>query len=262
MEYFPGLDIANIDQRKQDMKIKDLLAMSAGVQWSITDDISSQQMIQTQNWTKFFLDQPMQYEPGSTFMYCNGAAQALGSILQKTTGKQPADFLTEKLNTVVGNTYWYLSPENVNSGQDGIYMQPDRMARFGYLYLKNGNWIGRQLVPAQWVEESTKPQIKTDWGPVFSQYGYFWWIPRFGGYAAMGRGGQYIFVIPDLNMVAVFTSGLFKGSDFFYPGELMENYILPSVKSQSPLANNTAASEKFQKAVDAVQKAPCPKLPG
>ena len=85
-----------------------------------------------------------------------------------------------------------------------------------------------------------------------------WLISRFGGYAALGYGGQYIFVVPELEMVMVFTGGLYQGNDIFYPGELMENYIVPSVKSDNPLGHNLAVQEQLQKAIDKVQNAPLP----
>jgi CubicO group peptidase (beta-lactamase class C family) len=263
LAYFPDQNIANIDERKQDMEIKDLLTMSTGLNWNITDNVSTFQMQKSGNWTGFVLDQPMKEEPGTAFNYCNGASQVLGSILQKATGKDLADLLPEKLKIGIGESYWVSSPENVSSGCMGLYMQPDDMAKFGYLYLKNGNWNGQQLIPEKWIEASTKPQTKTDiWGPFFPEYGYQWWLSRFGGYAAMGTGGQFIFVVPEQDMVVVFTSGLFIGNRFLYPVELMENYILPSVKSDTPLENNKTTTDTLQKAIDTVQMAPAPRPAG
>ena len=236
--------------------------MSAGIKWDFTNNTSTNEMQQSENWTRFYLDQPMQDAPGSTFNYCNGASQAMATILKKATGKNLADLFAEKLPIGIGDLYWAMSPENVSSGYSGIYMQPADMAKFGYLYLRNGNWNGEQLISKQWIKESTKLQIKANWGPLLPEYGYMWWINRFGGYAALGYGGQYIFVVPEHDLVVVFTSGLFQGNDFFYPGEWMENYIMPSVKSDKPLENNKTASERLQKAVDTVQKAPQPQPVG
>jgi len=258
LEYFPGMEIDKNDDPKQKIKIKDLMTMSAGIKWDFTNNTSTNEMQQSTDWTRYYLDLPMEEEPGSTFNYCNGASHTLASILQKATGKDPADLLEEKLDIGIGDMYWAKSPEQVSSGYSGIYMQPDDMAKFGYLYLRNGNWNGEQLIPEEWVAESTKPQIEGNWGPLLPQYGYMWWINRFGGYTAMGYGGQYIFVVPERDLVVVFTSGLFQGNDFFYPVEWMENYIIPSVKSDEPLESNQAAAEQLKKAVDNVQMAPAP----
>jgi hypothetical protein len=258
LDYFPGIELANIDEQKRNIKIKDLMTMSAGIKWDFTNNSSTVEMQQSEDWTGFYLNLPMAEKPGNTFNYCNGASHALASILKEATGKDPADLMAEKLHIGIGDIFWAISPEKVSSGYSGIYMQPDDMARFGYLYLRNGNWNGEQLIPENWVIESTKPQITANWGPLLPEYGYMWWINRSGGYAALGYGGQYIFVVPECDMVVVFTSGLFQGNDFFYPVELMGNYILPSVKSDKPLEMNKTVSGQLQKAVDMVQKAPTP----
>jgi hypothetical protein len=99
-------------------------------------------------------------------------------------------------------------------------------------------------------------QTKANWTPIFPGYGYMWWINRFGGYAALGYGGQYIFVVPKLDLVVVFTSGLYDDKDLFYPGELMENFIIRSIKSDSPLKNDPDALEALRKETDMVQNAP------
>jgi hypothetical protein len=111
---------------------------------------------------------------------------------------------------------------------------------------------GQQIIPRDWVEESTKLQATGGWTPIFPGYGYMWWMSRFGGYAALGFGGDYIFVVPELDLVVVITSGIFDYQNLFYPGELMEQYIIPSVKSESPLASNQAAADALRKAVEAV----------
>ena len=139
-KYFPGLEIANTDKRKQDMKIKNLMTMSTGLNWEFSGNVSTNQMLQSQDWTRFVLDQPMLEKPGSTFNYCNGAAHVVSAIVQKSMGKNPADLAAKKLKIGIKDMYWSSSPENVSMGYSGIYMEPDDMARFGYLYLKKGNW--------------------------------------------------------------------------------------------------------------------------
>jgi CubicO group peptidase (beta-lactamase class C family) len=258
LDYFSDAEIANNDRRKQNITIKDLMTMSAGIKWDFANNSSTNEMQQTADWTGFYLDLPMEGEPGATFNYCNGASQTLASVLQKATGKKPSDLFAEKLQIGISDMFWTISPEKVSAGYSGIYMHPDDMARFGYLYLRNGTWNGQRLILKKWVAESTKPQIKANWGPLLPDYGYMWWTTRFGGYAALGYGGQYIFVVPEHNLVVVFTCGLFQGKDSFYPMEWMENYILPSIKSDKKLDIDKAASERLRKASDMVQNAPLP----
>jgi CubicO group peptidase (beta-lactamase class C family) len=260
--YFPNLNIANVDQHKQNLKIRNLLTMTTGLDWVFSNNASTNKMLQSRNWTQFTLDQPMKEEPGHTFNYCNGAAHLLSTIIQKTTGISSAELTTKKFELMgIKDMYWDSSPENVSSGYTGLYMLPDDAAKFGYLYLKKGKWNGKQLISKKWVEESTKMQVKADWTPIFPGYGYMWWINRFGGYAALGQGGDYIFVVPKLDLVVVFTGGIYNLNEIFYPGELMEKYIVPSVKSNASLKSNPTASEALKKAIDMVQKAPSPEPP-
>jgi len=113
------------------------------------------------------------------------------------------------------------------------------MAKFGMLYLNNGNWKGQQIISEDWIKQSVKSYISVPWDhEIF--YGYLWWkMPilmlngqRIEGYAAEGFGGQYIFVLPTLNMVVVFTSGIdWNRPELIYqPLELLQQFILPAVR--------------------------------
>jgi len=124
-------------------------------------------------------------------------------------------------------------------------LSPRDMAKLGYLYLNRGRWNGVQIVLARWVERSTARHMETrglmneaeDDG-----YGYFWWIDAYGGYSAHGYGGQYIFVVPRLNLVAVFTGGL-ADPDFPTPRKWMETYILPAATATRALPPSQAGSD-------------------
>jgi CubicO group peptidase (beta-lactamase class C family) len=121
-------------------------------------------------------------------------------------------------------------------------MRPHDMAKIGFLYLNNGWWDGKQIVSSGWVEDSTRKQVTTtgSWG-----YGYQWWTTGSGRYLAMGYGGQFIFVVPDKNVIAVFTSHL-SGKDQFIPSRLLKLNIIPSVKSDNPLPENRQAEKAFK----------------
>ncbi len=114
------------------------------------------------------------------------------------------------------------------------------MAKLGYLYLHNGQWNGKQIVPAEWVQASTTRHMETKGLMNAAEddgYGYFWWINSFGGYSAHGFGGQYIFVLPKLDMVVVFTGGI-ADPDFPLPHQLLKTYLLPAAQSAQSLAAN------------------------
>ncbi len=261
--YFPELNIANLDERKQKLRIRDLLSMTSGLDWQFTNDASTKEMDKSPNFTKYTLDLPMKEEPGQTFLYANGALHAAAAILMKATGKTPEAYAAEKLEPLgIRDLYWGKSPEGVNRGDAGLFLRPDDMAKLGYLYLNKGKWGGRQLVPERWVEASTRTQAKPDWGDMFPGYGYGWWIPRFGGYTAMGNGSNFIFVLPEYSLVAVFTGGIYVNEDMFYPAELVERFIIPAVKSGTPLPANTTGAAALKQAVQTAGEAPAPQMAG
>jgi len=105
------------------------------------------------------------------------------------------------------------------------------MARFGLLYLNNGRWENRQIIPEKWVKASTREHIRST---LFKGYGYQWWVEPGQYYLAAGYMGQFIFVIPSRNMVAVFTGNL-ESNDFYVPKRLLDQYIIPSAVSSDPL---------------------------
>jgi CubicO group peptidase (beta-lactamase class C family) len=106
------------------------------------------------------------------------------------------------------------------------------MARFGQLYLQGGVWNGEQIVPAEWVEASVARQVSAHGAA--SYYGYQWWVRGSGIYAAHGYRGRRIFVIPDLDMVVIFTADL-SGN---LPSVVLSNYIIPAARSSEPLPEN------------------------
>ena len=113
-------------------------------------------------------------------------------------------------------------------GGNGISMSARDAARFGQLYLQGGSWQGQQLVPANWVEASTSVQNPGPGGRT-GQYGYQWWINSFGAknydtYFAFGAWGQYIFVVPELDLVTVITSNY--PSDSYAPWPYFTDYVL------------------------------------
>jgi len=104
------------------------------------------------------------------------------------------------------------------------------MAKFGYLYLNDGTWEGEQVVPAEWVEASQQPYIERKYIPDY-YYGYHWWVSDDHTYSAVGYGGQWITILPEENLVVVFTNGFADGDQFQWstPERLLHTYILPSL---------------------------------
>ena len=113
-------------------------------------------------------------------------------------------------------------------------MTPHDMAKIGHLYLNEGLWDGEQVVSAEWVKASKREHISAT---LQDGYGYQWWIADSGTYMALGYAGQFIFVIPDKDVVVVFVSDL-EEQDFYVPQRLLNDYIIPAAKSSEPLPGN------------------------
>ncbi len=258
LDFFTDLEPMNLDSRKRDMKLSELLSMTSGLDWKNEGHISTDAMNRSPNWTKYALDLPMGMDPGKVFLYSDGSSHIAASILQRAVGKSLDEYAAEKLGPLGMDLFWAKSPEGVNAGHSGIFIAPRDAAKFGYLFLKRGLWDGKRLIPEGWVSESTAPRVKPNWSVLLPGYGYYWWIPRFGGYAAIGAGGNHIYVMPEKDLVAVFTGGLFGETEAYYPSRLMENYVLPSIKDDRPLMREDGADSPLGPALARALKAPAP----
>ncbi|HYE82039.1 MAG TPA: serine hydrolase [Clostridia bacterium] len=272
VDFFPDMKIGNLDDRKKSMTVRNLLMMTAGLEWNEDGSYGAQNDSNTRMWAsenqlRYLLDRPMKEEPGKSFYYNSGASHVLSAIVQKTTGKTALEYVTERIFKPLGisDISWGADRQGINSGSGRVFMKPEDLAKYGYLYLNKGKWEGKQLIPEKWVEESTQKQIDTPSGLAGRHgYGYQWWQNKFGGYSARGFAGQYLFVVPEHNLVAVFTGGL-APEDFFEPERLMEDYIIPAIKGPKALDEDKAAYEGLLNTLESINKAPAkaavPKLP-
>jgi CubicO group peptidase (beta-lactamase class C family) len=258
--FFPERTVANSDARKQAMTLEHLLTMTSGLDWpelSVSYSSSSNvnaQMAQSQDWVQFVLDRPMVEEPGTTFNYNTGGSHLLSAIIQETTGMNALSFAQAHLFEPLGisDVSWSSDPDGISYGGNGILMTPRDMAKFGYLYLKGGIWDGQQVVPADWGEASVTRHVEASVN-IIPYYGYQWWVRSDGAYTAFGYGGQYILVIPDLQMVVVFTSGL-KRVDFGLPQSLVDDFIIPAAKSSEPLPENPQGVALLESRINEVER--------
>jgi len=234
---FPDRSVANLDTRKEMMTLQDLLTMSNGLEcrdsylyrWR-----GLNRMRESEDWVQFMLDLPMAEEPGTRFEYCNGGSFLLSAIIQETTGQSAQAFAEEHLFGPLGisDVDWPVNPQGISIGWGELHLRPHDMAKIGYLYLNEGVWDGRQVVPAAWVAESTRKHISAQ--TLQAGYGYQWWVQPSGIYMALGYAGQYIVVVPNKEMVVVFASDL-PDEHFFVPQQLLEEFILPAARSSNTL---------------------------
>ena len=263
---FPGKMRAAPDPFKEAMTLEDVLMMATGLEcrdsylynWQGMRDLWA-----SDDWVEHILALPMSEEPGTQFEFCNSASFLLSAIIQETTGKTALDYAQEKLFGPLGfgAVDWPTNPEGINIGWGELRIAPRDMAKVGYLYLHNGEWDGVQLVPVEWVTVSTTAHIQAD--TLGEEYGYQWWIESDELYAAEGYAGQFIFVVPHLDLVTVFTSGL-DGQEFETPQYLLENVIIPAVVSGDPLPDNPDALAELTTLVESLANPasePVPSLP-
>lgn len=232
MELFPDREIQNLNKSKQMMTLKHLLTMSSGFECRdsyLYEWVGLDEMMRSDDWVQHVLDLPMEYAPGTHFEYCNGVTNLLSAIVQESTGMHTAAFAEAYLFGPLGiEAYtWGEDPSGIPLGYSELYLKPSDMARIGYLYLQGGTWEGEQIVSSEWVTASTTEQIAAD--TLQDGYGYQWWIDDAGYYAAVGYRGQFIFVLPEYDMVVVFVSDPDVG-DFDAPEKLLVEYIIPAAR--------------------------------
>jgi CubicO group peptidase (beta-lactamase class C family) len=228
VDFFPQRTFDNPSERKTSMTLDDLLTMRAGLDWT-EGDPAYRDLYMSPDWLKFMLDKPMVAEPGRVFNYCSGCSHVLSAIVQETTGTNPRDFADQFLFKPLGITdyQWDVDSDGTPIGGWGLQLTPRDMAKLGYLYLHNGQWAGQQIVPAQWVENATRLHTATD-GPL--GYGYQWWTyPPLKAYTALGRGGQTVFVIPELDLIVITTAELDNHDAIF---RLIQQYIVPAAAAE------------------------------
>jgi CubicO group peptidase (beta-lactamase class C family) len=224
VDFFPQRTFDNLSERKQAMTLDDLLTMRSGLEW-VEGDPAYREMYTSPDWLKVVLDKPMAAEPGRMFNYCSGCSHVLSAIVQEATGTNPRDFADQFLFKPLGITdyRWDIDADGTPVGGWGLQLTPRDMAKLGYLYLHNGQWDGQQIVSANWVADATRLHTATD-GQL--GYGYQWWTYYpLKAYTALGRGGQTVFVIPELDLIVVTTAELDNHDAIF---RLIQQYIVPA----------------------------------
>jgi CubicO group peptidase (beta-lactamase class C family) len=236
-EFFPAIAKTVDAARKSGLTLGHLLAMNSGLDWPEWGiwNYFFQPMIESPDWVDFVLARPMAVDPGSVFSYNTGGSQVLSAIVGRVTGMPAAEFARHELFDRIGisRVEWGADPNGVSTGGYGIRMSARDAARFAYLYLNNGEWDGRQVVSRAWVGESTRQHSEGHaW---FGRYGLHWWLKPLADaraastFFAMGYGGQYLFVVPSLDLVAVFFSWMPGGSNFL-PMQWLEEFVIRAVK--------------------------------
>ena len=210
LAFFPGDAPPNPSANLQAMRVRHLLAMSTG---HATDTMGPMTEQPDRTWVQGFLAQPVEYAPGTHFLYNTGASYLLSAIVQHLTGGRMLDYLQPRLFAPLGiaNPRWQTSPQGIDTGGWGLSITTADIAAFGQLYLQRGVWQGARLLPEAWVDAATAlqtpngPSANPDWA---QGYGYQFWRCRHDAYRGDGAFGQFCVVMPARDTVLAITSGL------------------------------------------------------
>lgn len=206
LKFFPDEAPAEPSANLKAMRVSDLLRMATGHQ-------TEPPRRPEESWAKTFLAHPVPFKPGTHFLYNTSATYMASAIVQKATGMTVLDYLRPRLFEPLGieDPTWEQSPQKVTVGGYGLNVRTEDIAKFGQLYLRQGKWSDKQLVPASWIDAATARQTSNGSNPASDWdqgYGYQFWRCRHGAYRGDGAFGQYCVVFPEQDAVLVITSGV------------------------------------------------------
>ena len=250
LDLFPDYaPIANLDDRKRALTVRDLLTMRTGLDWSeaLYEGSPLQQLNRsTSDWLRFVIDWPMRELPGTRWEYNSGGVILLGGAIGLRAGMNTADYARQYLLRpigIVGDKWVRGFPDLLPHTGGGLYITTRDLARIGYLVLRDGRWGDAQIVNADWIAESTRPVVAAPrtFNGRPTDYGYLWWLMPLDGVpghtrtrdetviAAIGAMGQWLFIVPRHDLVVAVTSRIVAGNevaplDFFY------SEILPAIR--------------------------------
>ena len=246
LSYFPDRTIANLDLNKQHITVRNLAGMVNGFQSGclVGDDATLNLMRSNPDWIQATLDRKMVGEPGKDFCYDSPGMHLLSAILQQATGLTALEFAKQYLFGPLGiqDVIWESDPQGYTHGWGDLHLYPQDAAKIGYLFLNGGKWDGQQIVPADWVEQAIKPHVSAG----ADSYGYGWWIDD-DSFAANGRGGQHIFVVPSLKAIVVTTGA---GFDYDQVDPLLTAAV---IDPKNPLPPNPEGVAQLKSALDSLE---------
>lgn len=223
---FPG----HFDQdiAKRSVTIKDALTMRTGLEFN--NSVHTQHLYQHKgNSIEYVLSRKMLHPSGTVMNYNDGAPHLVSKVIESKTGMSMQDYAGLKLFAPLNITdwKWERSKDGTTYGAFSLYLKPRDLGKLGQLLLQNGSWQGHQIIDSQYLEEATSIQVSANFNN--EPYGYYFWIlPADSAYAAYGHGGQFLLVVPDKDLVVVYTAWPYTSGEFFDQKSEMISLILNS----------------------------------
>jgi CubicO group peptidase (beta-lactamase class C family) len=245
ISFFPELVPDNPSEHLCEMQIRHLLSMSTG---HAQESLDGADRSLHEQWVKAILQLPVEYEPGTRFVYNSGASYLLSAIIQEVTGVTLLEYLQPRLFKPLGieNPTWDTSPQGINTGGWGLSLTTEDIAKFGQLYLQKGIWNGRRLLSEDWVDRATSAHISngddpaSDWA---QGYGYQFWRCRHNAYRGDGMFGQNCIVLPEHNAVIAITAAV---NDLQAVLEAVWDHLLPGFGTVDDLEDQLSLTNRLQ----------------
>lgn len=212
------------DAAKRRITIEHALTMRTGLSYENDSDNEGLLVDPPESSLRYVQRGDLAFDPGTRFHYSDAPPHLVGGVIARRSGASLDRFADTTLFGPMGITdyLWEKHRDGLCYGAFGIYMKPRDLAKIGQLCLQNGSWNGRQLVSATWIQRSIEIRAHGSAGP----YGYYWWIrPDYGAFTMSGHGGNYVYIIPDRNMVIVFTAMPFVDGNIGIRIEDFENIV-------------------------------------
>jgi CubicO group peptidase (beta-lactamase class C family)/Tfp pilus assembly protein PilF len=259
LSFFDTTKVANIDDRKRRMTVRQLLNMTSGIDWNenlpyVDPRNAAVTMEASYDWVKFTIDRPMGEEPGARFNYNSGASQLLAYIFRKATNADIEDYAARRLFGPLGiqRWYWKRTPAGIIDTEGGLYLEARDLAKIWYLFAQNGMWDGQRLLSADWVRRSTTPSVSV--APVAGAPGYSlkWWLYRhprdttrfvWGG---SGFGGQLPMAFPDEDLIIVFNGWNILPGRPALPRARIADRIVGALTESRPVAQQATGSPQYR----------------
>ncbi|RKN79295.1 serine hydrolase domain-containing protein [Ulvibacterium marinum] len=245
LDFFPEYQtVENDESAKRAMNLQNALNMRTGQAWTGERHLGPLNQYKGDR-MKYVLDYEMELAPGKKWHYNSGIAILVGGLLQNATGMDTKDFAQQFLfgPLSIKSAQWSWGHKGIPHTGGGLFLTPIDLARIGYLYLRNGCWEGQQIFPEDWIHgilTNAVPLVKKFHGGIPAGYGGMWWLlplektktkNSFDILMAYGHWGQFLFVIPQYDMVIVMTQNdSATYSEEIGPIKLLYSHLLPMVK--------------------------------
>ena len=207
-EFFNLRNYTNYSQKKDKIDVTRLLSMSSGIVWPwMLDPVNTGNMINASDSTRYALNFPVKEDHPVSFNFCGANTQIAGGILSLASGMNLAEYADENIFSTIGikDVLWEKNKNGEYLLSTGLHMRPSEFAKLGYLYLKNGRWLNSRIIPEWWINSSTSGKINCAFFPDdTAAYGFGWWVEPYG-YSAKGWSGNYLYILPELEMLILIT---------------------------------------------------------